>query len=66
MNKKRYLGVDLDDIFKANNHVLSLESRANVMITRMFRNYISKEAKGVQKKFKIKILYSNLVSNVQT
>ena len=41
--KENNLGVDFDDAFKADNQILSVVSRANVIISWMIRNFISRE-----------------------
>ena len=38
------VGVSFDDTFKADNHILSIVSRVNKMISWMVRNFISREA----------------------
>ena len=43
VNEVCNLGVDFDDTFKADNHILSLVSRANIMIDWMVRNFISRD-----------------------
>ena len=44
MNEEYNLGVDFDDISEGDNHIMSLESKANGMIGWMVRDFISKEA----------------------
>ena len=44
INEECDLGVNFDETFKTDNHILSIVSRANGMIGRMGRNFISVEA----------------------
>ena len=50
------LRVTFDDTFKADNHILSIVSRANGMIVWMVIDFISRKANVILKAYKTQII----------
>ena len=68
VNEECDLGVDFDDNFKTNNHILSIVLKAKEMISWVIKNFISREENVVLRIYKTsyRILYSGLGSSIET